>query len=289
MYQDIHISENMEIKSIYENLIFTTVRIETTLKNGGHSTGTGFIFSYEHDDKQFLFIVSNKHVVKDAIEGRLEFNLKKDGEPDLGNKYTLTITDFENSWIGHPDTNIDVAITPFVPILDELKKVNVEIYYRAIPASIIPSEDKTKEIDAVEDIIFIGYPNGIYDKKNLLPIVRKGITATPANIDFEGQPTFVIDASIFPGSSGSPVFICNVGSYTKKGTNDLFAGTRLMFLGIVASVFIKQDINTLEVITIPAKDVPIVKTNQMIDLGVVFKSSCIVDVITNFLKKNNLL
>ena len=236
-----------------------------------------------------MFIVSNKHVVKDAIEGRLEFNLKMDGEPDLGNKYTLTITDFENRWIGHPDTDIDVAITPFVPILNELKKVNVDIYYRAIPASLIPSEDITREIDAVEDIIFIGYPNGIYDKKNLLPIVRKGITATPANIDFEGQPTFVIDASIFPGSSGSPVFICNVGSYTKKGTNDLFAGTRLMFLGIVASVFIKQDINTLEVVTIPAKDVPIVKTNQMIDLGIVFKSSCIVEVIENFLNKHNLL
>jgi hypothetical protein len=279
----------MEIKSTYENLIFTTVRIETTLKNGDRSTGTGFVFNYEHNDKHFLFIVSNKHVVKDAIEGRLEFNLKKDGEPDLGNKYTLTITDFENRWIGHPDTDIDVAITPFVPILNELKKVNVDIYYRAIPASLIPSEDITREIDAVEDIIFIGYPNGIYDKKNLLPIVRKGITATPANIDFEGQPTFVIDASIFPGSSGSPVFICNVGSYTKKGTNDLFAGTRLMFLGIVASVFIKQDINTLEVVTIPAKDVPIVKTNQMIDLGVVFKSSCIVEVIENFLNKHNLL
>ena len=279
----------MEIKSTYENLIFTTVRIETTLKNGGRSTGTGFVFNYAHNDKHFLFIVSNKHVVKDAIEGRLEFNLKKDGEPDLGNKYTLTITDFENRWIGHPDTDIDVAITPFVPILNELKKVNVDIYYRAIPASLIPSEDITREIDAVEDIIFIGYPNGIYDKKNLLPIVRKGITATPANIDFEGQPTFVIDASIFPGSSGSPVFICNVGSYTKKGTNDLFAGTRLMFLGIVASVFIKQDINTLEVVTIPAKDVPIVKTNQMIDLGVVFKSSCVVEVIENFLNKHNLL
>ena len=279
----------MEIKSTYENLIFTTVRIETTLKNGARSTGTGFVFNYEHNDKHFLFIVSNKHVVKDAIEGRLEFNLKKNGEPDLGNKYTLTITDFENRWIGYPDTDIDVAITPFIPILNELKKVNVDIYYRAIPASLIPSEDITREIDAVEDIIFIGYPNGIYDKKNLLPIVRKGITATPANIDFEGQPTFVIDASIFPGSSGSPVFICNVGSYTKKGTNDLFAGTRLMFLGIVASVFIKQDINTLEVVTIPAKDVPIVKTNQMIDLGVVFKSSCIVEVIENFLNKHNLL
>lgn len=33
----------MEIKSTYENLIFTTVRIETTLKNGGRSTGTGFV------------------------------------------------------------------------------------------------------------------------------------------------------------------------------------------------------------------------------------------------------
>jgi hypothetical protein len=28
----------------------------------------------------------------------------------------------------------------------------------------------------------IGYPNGIWDAKNNLPVIRKGITATHANI-----------------------------------------------------------------------------------------------------------
>lgn len=277
----------MEIKSIYENLLFTTVRIETTMKNGSISTGTGFIFSYDIQDKQFLFIVSNKHVIKDSVRGKLEFTVEKNGEPDLGNKYTLLIDDFEKRWIGHSNADIDIAITPFVSILEELKKNNINIYFRAIQSEIVPDEKATKDIDAVEDIIFIGYPNGIYDKKNLLPIVRKGITATPANIDFEGNPTFIIDASIFPGSSGSPVFICNVGSFTKKSTSRLFAGTRLMFLGIVASVFIKQDVNKLEIATIPTKDIPIIKTNQMIDLGIVFKSRCLIEVIEKFLKKHN--
>lgn len=277
----------MEVKSIYENLIFTTVRIETVMKDGGVSTGTGFIFEYNSQDKQYLFLVSNKHVIKDAVIGKLEFNIAKNGEPDLGNKHTLQINNFEDSWIGHSNPDIDIAITPFVPIINELGKKNVEIYFRSIPEAIIPKNDVLTEVDAVEDVIIIGYPNGIYDKKNLLPIVRKGITATPANIDFEGMPTFIIDASIFPGSSGSPVFICNVGSFTKKGTNDLYAGTRLMFMGIVASVFIKQDVNTLEVITIPTKDIPIIKTSQMIDLGIVFKSSCIVEIVESFLRKHN--
>lgn len=275
----------MEIKSIYESLIFTTVRIETTSKNGSIGTGTGFIFSYDVHDKHFLFIVSNKHVIKDAIQGKLEFTIEKNGEPDLGNKFTLLISDFEHRWVGHSNANIDIAITPFVPILEELNKRNINIYFRAIQSTMVPDREAIKGIDAVEDIIFIGYPNGIYDKKNLLPIVRKGITATPANIDFEGNPTFIIDASIFPGSSGSPVFICNVGSFVQKGTNNLFAGTRLMFLGIVASVFIRQDINKLEIITIPTKDISIIKTSQMIDLGIVFKSQCLIEVIEECLKK----
>ncbi|OCW93954.1 hypothetical protein A9168_09575 [Macellibacteroides sp. HH-ZS] len=277
----------MEVKSIYENLIFTTVRIETVLNNGTISTGTGFVFEYSNNTKQYLFIVSNKHVIKDAIIGKLEFNKAINGEPDLGNKHTLIITDFEKRWIGHSNPDIDIAITPFAPILKDLMSNNINIYFRSIPETLIPHKSIINDIDAVEDVIIIGYPNGIYDKKNLLPIVRKGITATPANIDFEGLPTFIIDASIFPGSSGSPVFICNIGSFTKKGTNDLYAGSRLMFMGIVASVFIKQDVNTIEVVKIPTKDIPIVKTNQMIDLGIVFKSSCIFEIVEDLLKQHN--
>lgn len=276
-------------QSLFEKLIFTTVRIETLLYNGSKSTGTGFIFSYVKDEKNYLFLVTNKHVIKDAKTGFLEFNNAKEDEVELGNKHTITIENFEYQWFDHPDKDIDIAILPFGPILHEFKKNGIDLFYRHIPSFLIPSKDDWQELDAIEDIIFVGYPNGLYDKKHLLPIVRKGVTATPASINFEGNPVFIIDASIFPGSSGSPVFICNIGSFVKKGTYRLSAGTRLMFLGLISSVFIRQDINSLEVISIPTKDIPVVKTSQMIDLGIVFKSTCLLEVVEKFLKDNNLI
>jgi hypothetical protein len=65
-------------------------------------------------------------------------------------------------------------------------------------------------------VTFIGYPNGIWDSKNLLPVVMRGTTASPIEVDFEGTPRFLIDASVFGGSSGSPVFILNQGTYSMK-------------------------------------------------------------------------
>lgn len=274
----------MEVNSIHEKLIFTTVRIETTNKDKSTGTGTGFIVQYNVGDKFYPFLVTNKHVVKNTEIGKFEFNVQLSGKPQLGNKYTIQVSKFEDMWIGHKNPEIDVVIAPIASIINETKKKDIEIFYIPIGLDIIPSNENLDLIDAIEEIIFIGYPNGIYDSKNLLPIVRKGITATPPMIDFNGTPTFLIDASIFPGSSGSPVFICNVGSYTKKGEG-LYAGSKLIFLGLVASVFVKQDINTVEVVTIPTKDISIVKTSQMIDLGVVFKSSCIVETIESFLKE----
>jgi hypothetical protein len=45
----------------------------------------------------------------------------------------------------------------------------------------------------------------------ILPIsprfFRRGMTATPPQLDYCGRPTFLIDASVFGGSSGSPVFL----------------------------------------------------------------------------------
>jgi len=51
-----------------------------------------------------------------------------------------------------------------------------------------------------------GYPNGVSDEVNNLPVVRKGITATPMFADYNGKPEFLIDCAIYEGSSGSPIF-----------------------------------------------------------------------------------
>ena len=41
--------------------------------------------------------------------------------------------------------------------------------------------------DAVEDIMMIGYPNALWDSEHNMPIIRKGITATPVWLDHNGK------------------------------------------------------------------------------------------------------
>lgn len=278
----------MKVDSIFETLLFTTVRIEAKLKDNSISVGTGCIFNYEVDGKAYLFLVTNKHIIKNSSEATLLFNLTDKKIPLLGQRHGVRIANFENQWTGHKSPDIDVAIMPFAPIYAQLTSQNIYVYFKAIGRNFIPTNEQLDQIDAIEDVVFIGYPNNIYDRANLLPIVRKGTTATPISVDFEGKPVFLIDASIFPGSSGSPVFLCNIGSYSPRGRG-VVIGNRLFFLGIVASVYIMQDSNTIEIIDIPSGNLPVIKTSQMIDLGIVYKSSVITEVIEDFLKSKNQL
>ena len=87
--------------------------------------------------------------------------------------------------------------------------------------------------DVIEDIIFVGYPNGIYDTLNLTPLVRKGITATPIGLFFKGKPAFLVDSMVFTGSSGSPVFIYNKGIYSDISGNTSI-GSRLILVGVIS-------------------------------------------------------
>lgn len=274
----------MEISSIAEQLYFTTIRVETSKASGATGVGTSFIFSYMLEGKNYLFLVTNKHIVSDVQKSSLTFIQAGDGKPLLGTGYRLEISDFEELWYKHPNDHIDVAVTPLIPLINHIKKENVEIFFRSIPKELVPSEDSLKHVDAIEEVVFIGYPIGIWDTKNLLPIARKGITATPIAVDFRGEPQFLIDASIFPGSSGSPVFLYNPGIYADKSGGTV-VGTRLLFLGIVASVFFKKDINEIRILSIPTADVPVAISKQMVDLGVVFKASTVIEAIEGFLRE----
>lgn len=56
--------------TITEQLMYSTIRIECDL-GGAISTGTGFLFRFlEENDKFIPAIVTNKHVVKGAVNGR---------------------------------------------------------------------------------------------------------------------------------------------------------------------------------------------------------------------------
>lgn len=252
------------------------------------SIGTSFIFSYSKEGKDYPFLVTNKHVIAGTRRARLTFIQAKDGQPWLGTGYVLNIDEFDKIWYGHQNNQVDVCIAPFAPLLDHIQKAGVNIFFRQIGKDVLLSEEKLNELDALEEIIFIGYPSGIWDSKNLLPVIRKGITATPIAVDFQGNKQFLIDASVFPGSSGSPVFLYNVGTYPVKG-GGVVVGSRLVFLGIIASVFYRQESNEIRISSAPTLNAPVALSKQMIDLGITFRASTILETIELFLKDKGVL
>ena len=50
----------------------------------------------------------------------------------------------------------------------------------------------------LEAIVMVGYPNGLWDKTNNLPIFRKGVLASDYKYDWNGKKEFLIDALCFP-------------------------------------------------------------------------------------------
>lgn len=278
----------MEVSSLVKQLLFTTVRVETYDAAGNQGIGTSFIFGYQlrGEQYQYSFLVTNKHVVKGAQKGRLTFTKAHNGKPLLGNGYALDIIDsdsFEQLWYGHPSEEVDITVTELKPLVEHIKENGVNIFYRTIGSNLIPSEETLNKIDALEEVVFIGYPSGIWDRKNLLPIIRKGITATPITIDFQGEKQFLIDASVFPGSSGSPVFLYNAGMYFEK-TGATVVGTRLMFLGVLTSVYYQQDKSEIRIRSLSTPDNIVILSKQMIDLGIVFKPITIIEVIKKYLE-----
>lgn len=281
----------MEVQTPAEQLLFTTVRIETSTPTGG-GTGTAFLFTYEHDDgRSWGFLVTNKHVIAGATDGRFFFT-KGEGEnerPLIGQRHDFTISDFESLWHGHPDADVDIAVAPLGGLINYMSNAGMQPFFRLISSSFIPTSDQAKDLDAVEDVTFIGYPNGIYDVKNLMPIIRRGITATPFQIDYGGEPKFLIDASVFPGSSGSPVFIANSGSYTDRSGNLIVGGGRFLFLGVISAVAIAEQHGRIDFVPIPTQRVPIVRMDQMLNLGIVYKSSTVVETVVDLLRAEGIL
>jgi len=282
--------QSMQVQTIAEQLFFTTVRIDTITPTDEKGAGTGFFFSYKFNETQYPFIVTNKHVVMGMKEGRFSFLKGKDELPTLGDGFNLAIgaEDWQKMWFGHPDQSIDIAICPFLPLAEFVKKQHgAELFCRYVEAAMIPTAEQLKELDALEPVTFIGYPNGIWDSKNLLPVARRGTTATPIEVDFEGTPRFLIDASVFGGSSGSPVFILNHGSWAPKN-GGLTIGSRLYFVGVIAAVYFRTHLNQIIAVPIPTQVRPMAQQQEMIDLGIVFKANTVVETVKELLKSRNI-
>ncbi|WP_243433062.1 MULTISPECIES: serine protease [unclassified Pseudomonas] len=277
----------MQFDSVAEKLFFNTVKITTWTATGDEGSGTGFFFEALHDGQAVPLIVTNKHVVDGTVRATMVFHRNDGGKPALGEtlKVEFDAEAWTGIWVGHPDPTIDITVCAFQPMVQALLDTHgVSPFCAFVKYENIPSAETLAELDALESVTFVGYPNGIWDSKNFLPVARRGTTASPLQVNFEGTPRFLIDASVFGGSSGSPVFIADSGSYSTK-SGSLVAGSRFYFLGVIAAVFYRTQYNEIVPVPIPTAIKTMTAQQEMLDLGVVFKASTVVETAEAFIQR----
>lgn len=227
----------MNAKILSETLLHSTILIECT--DGVHiSCGTGFFFLFSTKDPKHKIpvIVTNKHVVQGATKGKLIFHLCNDEKKYIpGKKFEYHIEHFEQAWILHPDKNVDLCVFQLSMFYEEYKPSVGDIYAKYLTEDYILNENDLANISHIEDVTIVGYPDGLSDTKNNLPLVRRGITASSLHYDFNGSSTFLIDAAIFPGSSGSPVYLYNTGTFPVKLAGINYAVANHTIIGKVIS------------------------------------------------------
>lgn len=225
----------MKELSTLEQLCFCTTRIEATSENGHKYYGTGFFYMFplEEEGKGLIYLMTNKHLAQNMKE--IKFGISKEA-PDGGPVFEpplFLVYNMPDAILYHPNENIDLCAIPVSYFFKNCKEHGQDLFYRYIDSRIIPNTSQSENLEPVEDILLVGYPNGLWDERNNMPLVRKGITASAPYLNYNGKKEFVIDAACFPGSSGSPVFLYNNGSYRDKVNHSIVLGSRLYFLGIL--------------------------------------------------------
>ncbi len=220
--------------SITTQLLFGTVRIIAKDAQGNPSYGTGFFFNFKVDEeRQVPVIITNNHVVSGAVSGTFFVHqASEDLQVPSEKSYPINVSDFEQRFIKHPNQEIDLCAMPIGSLIEQAASQKLNIFNRCMDESLIPTQSQLEDLRAMEDIVMVGYPVGLWDEVNNFPLLRRGITSSHPGTDFAGKSIGVVDIAAFPGSSGSPICIVNEGSYsTPNGT--FFGGSRFLLLGIL--------------------------------------------------------
>ena len=275
----------MNVGTIAKELLFGTLRVRAYSAEGTLSVGTAFIVSHRWSEENGgLFLVTNKHVIDDTTRGKLTFTAGslKNGKAPLGSIVTQSLSGEEWNWTTHPSPDIDVAVLSLGQIIDGMREKGLRPFYRFAATTLIPRQEELEALDAVENILFVGYPQGMFDRVHNLPVFRRGITATVPSVDYDGMPVFLVDGSVFPGSSGSPVFVYD---RVWRQWGRPVSGERLVLLGVLAGACYRTADGELELREAPTRLRAVVRGREMIDLGVVYKGRTIVETIEHLLRE----
>ncbi len=262
--------------TLAEQIASSTVRLEVYDKANKLKMGTGFFFLfYGKNGEEIPVIATNRHVLKDAKI--ITFYLTVyDGKNRKNLIIPIKLEDIDSLLLMHPDNSIDLAVIFIGPKLNEISNMGYRPFFKILVQSLIPSNEKLKQLDAIEEILMVGYPTGILDSVNNYPIFRRGITATHPGNKYQGRDEFLIDVACYPGNSGSPIFIYNSGAYYDKRDSSIVAGNRILFIGILRGGIVYNEKGEIKIVTIP-DDKKSLTNKSLINLGIALRASKLLD------------
>ena len=215
-------------------------------------------------------LITNRHVVEGFENIKIVLSTASDARMATPERRrVLTFDRLSEIVCFHEDDDVDLAAILLRPILENNVDDGSTIYLEEISLNDFVAADIENQLRFVEDVLVVGYPQGLWDRTRNLPLFRRGITASSAMLDYNGESKFLIDCAIFPGSSGSPVFLYNFPAYIEGGKVKF--GERCALLGVVSSVLIYNVEGAIEEVDIPTT-AAVANSPVPSNLGVVIKA-----------------
>ena len=193
------------------------------------------------------------------------------GEPMLGDFVQLQITDVIANTINHPDPNVDLCGFFVGPLLNQAQSLGQPFFFRDLDPSIVATPAELADLAALEDVIMVGYPIGLWDSANNMPVFRRGVTATHPYLDYESRKEFLVDMACFPGSSGSPVLLYNTNGYTTRDGVRHLGASRIKLLGTLYAGPQFNAEGELHIVPVPTASKTVMVSRIPINVGVVIK------------------
>jgi len=254
--------------------------------------GTGFLFlegiGYSRGQ---VYLVTNKHVLPPEgkpqdIKIRVAMR-NNDGSAHV-NEVSIPVVGADGKYLEsvrvHPDPDTDVAAISigFTAFRDKFQVlIDAIMTGKYLSTSMLMTSDKMRSADVGmgSRIYIIGFPDALYDSRNVSPVLRAGIIATDPTEGFNFNPAlrrtiafpehvngFLVDANVYPGSSGSLVVLGP--DCMAKGGNSNNGVWHPAIVGIVAG-------------SIPILDTSL-HSYARIGLGIVYSADAIKEVINSF-------
>jgi hypothetical protein len=266
-------------QALPSKLIASSVYIQS-----GTSSASGFMVCHPDTPKTcHVFLITNKHAIPPrgtpaAIRLRVATDVSGHAEVK---SLSVPIVGDDGEYLPSVRVNPNFDVVA-IKITQLVKSNGVNCCFIDTDLFATKAVLAREKLTLGDQVFLLGYPAGIYDQNNASPILRQGVMATDPKSEFSFNaelqhnfglpsaiPGFLIDANVYPGSSGSMVILRpQLLAQEAEGVVGVRGASNFYVLGVIFG-------------SIPMSDVAIHSTER-IGLGLVLCADTILETTRQF-------